>query len=69
MKEIRDFSLCSDGVLIRHLAYISPGPYDEYSNFAVACLTQTERVSDDVTRKMGPLDFTECPNLKKNTSI
>ena len=22
-----------------------------------ACLTQTEQVSDDVTRKMGPLDF------------
>jgi len=22
-----------------------------------ACLTQTERVSDDVTRKIGPLDF------------
>ena len=25
--------------------------------YAVACLTQTERVSDDVTRKIGPLDF------------
>ena len=24
-----------------------------------ACLTQTEQVSDDVTRKIGPLDFTE----------
>ena len=27
--------------------------------FAGACLTQTERVSDDVTRKIGPLDFTK----------
>jgi hypothetical protein len=29
-----------------------------------ACLTQTERVSDDVTRKIGPLDFSSffsCP--------
>ena len=26
MKEIQDFSLCSDGVVIRQLAYISPGP-------------------------------------------
>ena len=24
-----------------------------------ACLTQTERDSDDITRKIGPLDFTE----------
>ena len=24
-----------------------------------ACFTQTERVSDDVTRKIGPLDFTK----------
>ena len=24
-----------------------------------ACLAQTERVSDDVTRKIGPLDFIE----------
>ena len=23
-----------------------------------ACLTQTERVSDDITSKIGPLDFT-----------
>ena len=37
---------------------------DEYSNFAVACLTQTERVSDDVTCKIGPLDFT--PTSKWN---
>ena len=29
---------------------------DEFSNFDV-CLTQTEQVSDDVTRKIGPLDF------------
>ena len=25
-----------------------------------ACLAQMERVSDDVTRKIGPMDFTLC---------
>ena len=25
-----------------------------------ACLTQTERVSNDVTHKIGPLDFSTC---------
>ena len=34
------------------------------------CLTQTERVSDDVTRKIGPLDFNcnEIINLSSNIS-
>ena len=31
-----------------------------------ACLTQMERVSDDVTRMIGPLDFT-ARVIKKNT--
>ena len=31
------------------------------------CLTQTERVSDDVTRKIGPLDF-KCPNNEEDFS-
>ena len=30
-----------------------------------ACLTQTERVSDDVSRKIGPLDFTNWQLLSK----
>ena len=35
-----------------------------------ACLTQTERVSDDVTRKIGPLDFNLmiCSNLTLSTA-
>ena len=30
-----------------------------------ACLTQTERVSDDVTRKIGPLDFKSNKHANK----
>ena len=34
-----------------------------------ACLKQTERVSDDVTRKIGPLDFKKQHSLLSFTYL
>ena len=34
-----------------------------------ACFTQTERVSDDVTHKIGPLDFKNGAIVQKHKNI